>query len=203
LPGFVKIPHVLGLTRAPAAPSRRSDLDVCAIHEAHAGFVWLTLQRLGIRDADVEDMLQEVFVVVHRKLQTFDGTSRMTTWLFGICMRVASAYRRRAYVRRERAVADVPESASDAGRGPEEVAEQRQAQARLAAVLDEMDLEKRAVFVMFEIDEIPCEEIATIMGVPVGTVHSRLFTARKAFRASLARLEAREASAARMRRGGR
>ncbi len=101
-------------------------------------------------------------------------------------------------------MAEVPET-STSDDGPEEAAQHRQAQARLAEVLDSMDLEKRAVFVMFEIDELPCEEIATMMGVPIGTVHSRLYSARKAFREALARLDARAASAsssARARKAG-
>lgn len=72
-------------------------LDVASIHESHADFVWCSLQRLGVRPADLEDALQEVFVVVHRKLSSFDGSSRLSTWLFGISMRVASAYRRKAH----------------------------------------------------------------------------------------------------------
>src|SRR6266571_3707710 len=76
--------------RQPAAVP----LDVGAIHEQYSDFVWLTLQR---------------FVVVHRRLDSFDASSRMTTWLFGICMRVAAAYRRRAFRRHEKPMADVPD----------------------------------------------------------------------------------------------
>ncbi|MGD0528021.1 MAG: sigma-70 family RNA polymerase sigma factor [Polyangiaceae bacterium] len=179
-----------------------SRLDVLSIHEEHADFVWRTLQRLGVRDADVEDQLQEVFVVVHHRLHTFDASARMTTWLFGICMRVASAYRRRAHRRREQIVADVPEEGLVDESGPEHEASAREARERLLGVLDLMDLEKRAIFVMFELDELPCDEIADVLGVPVGTVHSRLHAARKDFQAALARFSAREASRAALRRGG-
>jgi RNA polymerase sigma-70 factor (ECF subfamily) len=177
-------------------------LDVLSIHEEHADFVWRTLQRLGVRDADIEDQLQEVFVVVHHRLHTFDASARITTWLFGICMRVASAYRRRAHRRREQIVADVPEERLVDDGGPEREAAAREARERLLGVLDLMDLEKRAIFVMFELDEMPCDEIADVLGVPVGTVHSRLHAARKDFQAALARFSAREASRAAHRRGG-
>jgi RNA polymerase sigma-70 factor, ECF subfamily len=179
-----------------------SRLDVLSVHEEHADFVWRTLQRMGVRDPDVEDQLQEVFVVVHQRLHTFDGSSRMTTWLFGICMRVASSYRRRAHRRREQIVADVPEGGEPDEGGPEDAAIARQARARLLAILDLMDLEKRAIFVMFELDEMPCESIAEILGVPVGTVHSRLHAARKDFQAALKRFAAREQSRRALRRGG-
>jgi RNA polymerase sigma-70 factor (ECF subfamily) len=182
--------------REDAAP-----LDLLSIHEEHAPFVWLSLQRLGVRSADIEDLLQEVFIVVHKRLATFDGSARMTTWLFGICLRVAAAHRRRAYHRRESIVPAPADEARADSASPEDLASNRQAQARLAAILDSMELEKRAIFVMFELDELSCEEIAEILGVPLGTVYSRLHAARKAFGAAVARFEAREASRWTVRRG--
>jgi RNA polymerase sigma-70 factor (ECF subfamily) len=192
--GLSVMPANVGAKTAPAAET--PELDLLSIHAQHADFVWLTLQRLGVRDADVEDLLQEVFVVVHRRLHTFDGRSRMSSWLYGISVRVAAAHRRRAFQRREQ-IGGVPETA-DRAATPEEAVAARQAQARLRAVLDAMDLEKRALFVMFEIDEVPCETIADFLGVPVGTVYSRLHAARKDFEAALRRVEARASG----RRGG-
>jgi RNA polymerase sigma-70 factor (ECF subfamily) len=172
--------------RQPAA----LPLDVGAIHEQYSDFVWLTLQRFGVRDADAEDMLQEVFVVVHRRLDSFDVSGRMTTWLFGICMRVAAAYRRRAFRRHEKPMAEVPEQVAPEEQGPERAAATRQAQERLQAALDCMDLEKRAIFVMFELDEVPCDAIAEMLSIPIGTVYSRLHAARKDFQEALARVQA-------------
>ncbi len=177
-------------------------LDVLSIHEAHADFVWRSLQRMGVRDADLEDQMQEVFVVVHNRIGSFDGSSRMTTWLFGIALRVAAAYRRRSHRRHEQVVADVPEPALPAQDGPEDAAIAREARARLLEILDLMDLEKRAIFVMFELEELSCDAIAETLGVPVGTVHSRLNTARKDFQAALKRFSAREASRVTPRRAG-
>jgi RNA polymerase sigma-70 factor (ECF subfamily) len=184
---------------APAAEGTgaRISCDAAGLYAAHADFVWASLQRLGVRDADLEDVLQEVFVVVHQRLHTFDGSSKATTWIFGICMRVASAYRRRGFRRRETCVADPPEPApevdANAGASPEEDLAKAQSRRRLEELLDELDLDKRAVFVMFEIDELSCEEIAHLLGVPVGTVYSRLHAARKAFQRALVRMQARDA----------
>jgi RNA polymerase sigma-70 factor (ECF subfamily) len=185
------------------AGRKASGQDILSIHEEHADFVWRMLQRMGVRDADVEDQLQEVFVVVHHRLHTFDGSSRMTTWLYGICRRVAAGYRKKAHRRHEEVVADVPEVGPKDEGGPEDAAMTQQARARLLGILDLMDLEKRAIFVMFELDEVPCEAIAEILGVPLGTVHSRLHAARKDFQAALTRFTAREESRAAFRRGGR
>ncbi len=180
----------------PAARPQAQGLrpDVASIHARHAEFVWLTLQRLGVTEPDVEDLLQEVFVVVHRRLDSFDGSSRMTTWLFGICVRVVAGYRRRAFRRRERSVEQVPEQATAETESPESAMLDREARERLRAVLDLMDLEKRAIFVMFELDELSCEAIAEMLSVPTGTVYSRLHAARKAFQQALDRLRAGEAT---------
>lgn len=168
-------------------------LDVTAIHDEHADFVWATLQRLGVHDDDLEDVMQEVFLTVHRRLSSFDGTSQMTTWLFGISLRVVAAYRRRAYRRRERPVQEMPfELTTLPSHGPDQQLDQRQAHAVLRSLLDELDLDKRAVFVMFELEEMSCDQIAQTLGIPTGTVYSRLHTARKAFEAALARYRSRE-----------
>lgn len=170
---------------------RSHPATVTEVHEAHADFVWRSLQRLGVRSGDLDDLVQEVFLVVHRRLSEFAGNARMTTWLFAICMRVASAHRQRAWVRRE---VSTPEGdfdlAEEDAHTQEDALIAQQARARLEFLLDALDLEKRAVFVMFEIDDLSCEEIAEVMGVPVGTVYSRLSAARKAFQAALVRLQA-------------
>jgi RNA polymerase sigma-70 factor (ECF subfamily) len=178
-----------------SAAVRRSDPadeipDLSAIYGQRAEFVWLTLQRLGVRDADLEDLAHDVFLIAHRKLRLFDGTSRVTTWLFGICLRVAANYRRRAHVRLERPMggAETYEGIPDS-REPEELLGMREARTRLATVLNRMDLTKRAVFTMFEVEGLSCAEIAGQIGVPVGTVYSRLHAARRAFAQALASTE--------------
>lgn len=178
------------VARAPSIVA--TDRDVATIYETHAGFVWASLQRLGVRDADLEDVVQEVFVVVHQRKHTFDGSAKMTTWLFGISLRVASAYRRRGFRRKEIVVAEPPEPHAGESSSPEHDLAAAESRRRLHVLLDELDIEKRAVFVMFEIDEMSCEEIADILGVPVGTVYSRLHGARKAFQKALARMQSRD-----------
>jgi len=167
-------------------------LVVTRLYEAHADFVWRSLQRLGVRDGDLDDVLQEVFVVVHQRHHTFDGSSKLTTWLFGISLRVVSAYRRRGFRRKETCVAEPPEPTDRVSASPEQDLAAAESRRRLAELLDTLDLDRRAVFVMFEIDGLSCDEIAEVVGVPVGTVYSRLHAARKEFQKALARMQARE-----------
>src|SRR5262245_23258620 len=82
-------------------PAPATALDVRTIYREHGRFVWLSLQRLGIHPSDLDDIAQDVFMVVHRRLDTFDRRARVSTWLFGICMRVAANYRRRRRWTRE------------------------------------------------------------------------------------------------------
>lgn len=167
--------------------------DFSEIHATQVDFVFASLQRLGVREDDLEDLLQEVFIIVQQRLHTFDPSGSLEGWLFGICRNIASVHRRRAYVRHERPSAAPIDVHSAAGEpDPEEAAQRREAQARLDAILDELDADKRAVFVMFEIDELPCDAIAAALGIPLGTVYSRLHAARKAFEKALARHGARD-----------
>ncbi len=189
---------------APAAESHDSPaagpLDVRSVFDAHFDFVWRSLRRLGVREADVDDALQEVFVVVYRKRDEFEGRARLTTWLYGICFRVASDYHRRAHIRREHPTDEPLEGAAhDASSAADVRVNGAEARALLDEVLDGLDMEKRAVFVQYEIDELSVDEIATRIGVPVGTVYSRLKAARAAFDKSVARVRARLAHDARRR----
>lgn len=146
------------------------------IFDAHAPHVFRALRRLGVRDADTADGCQEVFVVVHRRLPDFDGTSSVRTWIYGIALRVAAQYRKRAYRRREELAEDVPETAvlpeQDGNVGHAELL------ARLEATLDKLDDDKRAVFILYELEELTMSEVAEIIGCPLQTAYSRLHAAR-------------------------
>ena len=175
-------------TDAAASDSHDQALDVATVYSRHADFVWKSLFRLGVRDADLEDVVQEVFIVVHRRIASYDGSARVTTWLFGIAMRVASAYHRRAYRRRERPADIDPGSlVAPLDSGPEQCAVDNQARGQLERILAHLDVEKRATFVLFEIDNMSCAEIAALTDVPIGTVYSRLHAARAVFTRELAR----------------
>jgi RNA polymerase sigma-70 factor (ECF subfamily) len=163
------------------------------VYDEHFRFVWRSLRRLGVPECDVADAVQDVFLVVHRRLGEFEGRSKVTTWLYGICYRVARDRRRLAHVRRRADDDDgqVDERADERA-DVAAAAERRQGLALLEGILDEMPIEQRAVFTLFELDGLGGEAIAEMLVIPVGTVYSRLRIAREQFRKSLSRLQARD-----------
>lgn len=161
-------------------------VDLESVYETCAGYVWVSLQRLGVRHADLEDLSHDVFLVAHKRFAEFSGTVKVNSWLFGICLRVAANYRRRARFRHELAGGAMTQedgvtALAPASARPDQQALQREAERRAQRILDDMDLAKRAVFVMFELEGLSCQDIATQLGVPVGTVYSRLHAARSFF----------------------
>jgi RNA polymerase sigma-70 factor (ECF subfamily) len=165
-----------------------------AIYDAHFNFVWRSLRRLGVREPDVTDLTQKVFLTAHMKLPEFEGRSSLSTWLFGICQRVASDYRRSAAIRREVATdaADLDAAAEHEDLSTKGEARQRASIAE--AILDKLPEPQRVVFVLFELEELSGDEIASLLNVPVGTVRSRLRLAREAFRREVKRLTAANAA---------
>jgi RNA polymerase sigma-70 factor (ECF subfamily) len=135
------------------------------------------LRHLGVPGADLQDQAQEVFLAVFRGLESFEGRSALRTWVYGICVRVASNYRRRAYVRRERSVSEPPEQAQE----PDQprALEESLGWPALRRLLDTLDPDKRDVFVLYELEELPMREVAEACGCPLQTAYSRLHAARR------------------------
>jgi RNA polymerase sigma-70 factor (ECF subfamily) len=152
-------------------------------------YVWRSLRRLGGRPADLEDLAHDVFVVVHKRLADYDESRPLRAWLFGIAFRVASDYRRRARFRAEVATGDV-EATSQAPRADDQLAAE-QDRALVIEALAALDLDRRAVFVLHDIDGVAAPAIADALAIPVNTVYSRLRIARERFAAAVRRLRAR------------
>jgi RNA polymerase sigma-70 factor (ECF subfamily) len=163
-----------------------------ALYDDHFRFVWRSLRRLGVRESDAQDAAQDVFLVVHRQLPEFEGRSKVTTWLFGICFRVAADRRKRAHVRRRAEGNDPLPDAPDERTDVAAEAERRQGLALLEVLLDELPLEQRAVFTLFELEGMTGDDIAETLEIPLGTVYSRLRLARAAFRRAAARVRAQD-----------
>jgi RNA polymerase sigma-70 factor (ECF subfamily) len=165
-----------------------SDLSFADIFRDHAPYLWRALLGLGVRQADVDDVCQEVWLVVHRRLREFDGRA-VRSWLYAICLRVASEYRRSARIRRELVVAEVPETVALPGQHTSLSA--REDWLALLRVLDELDEQKRNAFVLYEIEELSLREVAEIVGCPLQTAYSRVNAARSQVQARFASKEER------------
>lgn len=158
-----------------------SGADFPSIYQAEAGFVWNRLRRLGVPERDLEDKVQDVFIVAHRRLESYDRARPIRAWLAGISVRVALDHRRLAHQRREIA-ADVSETPAEE-RSPEASAAGNEARRAVLAALDELPPEQRAVFVLKELDGFSMPEIAELLDAPLNTLYSRLRLARERFAA--------------------
>jgi RNA polymerase sigma-70 factor (ECF subfamily) len=173
-----------------------TSLSFSEVYEFQFSFVWRCALRLGAPSAVIDDIVQETFIVVHRRLPEFEGRSSIKTWLFGIVANVVRAHRRVSRAKQPHTLqsgepVDI-ERVADAGEGPFEIATKAQAAAVLDRLLDELDEDKREVFVLAELEQMSAPEIALAIGLPVNTVYSRLRLARESFAAAAARHRARD-----------
>jgi RNA polymerase sigma-70 factor (ECF subfamily) len=150
-----------------------------ALFRAHAPFVATFLHRLGTPRHEIDDLVQEVFVIAHRKGGYVRGPAQPRSWLGAIAVRVAQGGRR-ARRRTELPNSPAVERLSTHADMLDRI-ETRRSVARVERALQRLSLEQRAAFVLFEIEGESCESIAAVWGVPVGTVYSRLHHARRRF----------------------
>jgi RNA polymerase sigma-70 factor (ECF subfamily) len=157
------------------------------LYQSHVDFVWRNLRRLGVRECDAEDRTQEVFVVAHRRFDEFEDRGHgPRAWLFQIVLRVASDARR--HRRRHPEEPDGGDSLAHAVvEAPQaEALARREALSKLDAALQTIDVGRRAVLLLHEIEEMTAPEIARVLDIPLNTVYSRLRVARSELEEALA-----------------
>lgn len=177
--------------RAPEEPT----LDAGTLFRRHAAFVANFLARLGVPRDALDDAVQDVFTVAHRRGGFRPGAAKPTTWLADIAVHLVSNRRRS----QRRAVAggrvqlpdDKVDRFGDGAPSQERNLEHRRSLERVQEALETLDAERRAVFVLYEMHGETCEDIAGGLGIPVGTVYSRLHHARRKFKKAHQRLVAR------------
>lgn len=158
------------------------------IYERYFDFVWRSVRRLGVPEAAADDVAQDVFLIIYRRLATFEGRASMTTWMFEIARRVVADYRRssaRRDARLARATngADLQKIADPNELGPLGAVLREEAARALSDVLDGMAEARRRVFVLAEIEGVRATEIARAFGENVNTIYSRIRAARREFEA--------------------
>lgn len=183
-PPRLQMPAVAhALETAPTERIERFERDVEVlsfeeVYTAHVAYVWRILRTFGVTEAQIEDAVQDAFVVVHRRLPEWEGRAQITTWLFAIARRVASAYRRKgAGAQRTETLEHEPEGPTDTFAAMSRA----QAAATVVSILEQMDEDKRIVFALVELEQLSVPEVARMLDINLNTAYSRLRLARHAF----------------------
>jgi RNA polymerase sigma-70 factor (ECF subfamily) len=170
--------------QAEFTPATEPSQRFTQLYEDNFAFVWRSARMLGMPADAVDDAVQDVFVVAHRRLADFEARSNPRTWLFAIAMRVVSDHRRsrrRRFRLLERALTmETPPSST-----PYEAAIGAEQRDMLLAALERLPDEQRAVFILAEVEEMSAPEISGALDVNVNTVYSRLRMARRAMASAL------------------
>jgi len=167
-----------------------------AIYESMVDYLWNVVCRMGVPQADAEDVVQEVFVTVYRRLGEFEGRAQLKTWVFSIAVHLVQHYfRTHARKPGDRASAkgtEIQALVDQQENGPVHAVERRERYDALDRVLGQLDEGKRLVFVLAELEQLTLVEIGEIVGANPNTVATRLRAARQAFEKALARFQTRE-----------
>jgi RNA polymerase sigma-70 factor (ECF subfamily) len=185
------------IVHSPERPALRSipgaataaGLDFPALFAEHFGYVWQTLRRLGVPVRDLDDVTHDVFLKVYHQLSQYESPRAIKPWLFGFAFRVAADYRRLSRNRRE-LLEPGDEPRDTAPSAVERLVFAERLELALAA-LQGVELERRAVFILHELDECSIPEVAETLGINVNTAYSRLRLAREDFAKAAKRLRSR------------
>jgi RNA polymerase sigma-70 factor (ECF subfamily) len=182
-------PSLLGPARPLEDPAPSQAISLRDLFAMYVSYVWNTLRRLGVHPSDLEDLTHDVFLQVNRHLGDYDPSRPVRPWLFGFAYRIASQDRRRARRRRETAIE--PDLMPHGDADPEELAAQAETRRTVIEALQGIGLQRRAVFVLYELDGVPISEIARSLEIGANTAYSRLRVARTEFAAAVQRIRAR------------
>jgi RNA polymerase sigma-70 factor (ECF subfamily) len=173
------------LRLVPSPPAGLSADEAClGAFQQELDYVFRTLRRLGPAPSEVEDLAQEVFLALRGAWDQYDADRPLRPYLLGISFRIASAYQRK----RSREVSFGIVEVGDAGPGPDDTLQSKQARALVLAALERIPLPRRAVLVMHDIDDIPVGQVAAALDIPLFTVYSRLRKARRELESAVRRL---------------
>jgi len=177
---------------ARAAAARNAGLEFASVYNDWFHEVERWVRALGAPDADREDLAQEVFIVVRRKMNTFDGRN-LAGWLYAITRLTVKDHGRRAWMRHLfKRRAPMPEDAASPADTPAMALERQEERRLLQQILSRMNPARRETFALFELSGYSGEEIAALQEIPLNTVWTRLHYARKEFMTAVEALRQRE-----------
>jgi RNA polymerase sigma-70 factor (ECF subfamily) len=168
----------------PASTEGELGSQFSEIYAKHFDFVWRSVRMMGVGSDAADDVVQDVFIVAHRRLADFEARASLRTWLFAIARRVVSA-QRRSVRRRFRLLARVSSADREIMSTPLDEVVRSESQQEFLVALAELPEEQRIVFSLTELEEMSAPEIASALGLNVNTVYSRLRIARRALAARL------------------
>jgi RNA polymerase sigma-70 factor (ECF subfamily) len=171
----------------------QKDTEFRALFEREFGYVMNTVRRLGVREADLEDLVHDVFLTFHKRQADYDTSRPLRPWLFGIAYRVVSDHRRLARNRNE-FLGKGDEEKVDSSRGAEELVSAGQDRDLVLQALQTIPEDRRAVFLLHDLDGTSMPEIAAVLEIPLNTGYSKLRLARRDFRAAVLHLRGEKAS---------
>ena len=164
--------------------------DFETVYRQHFRFVWNSARRLGIGIDAIDDVVQEVFIVIHRKIHAVENPDALRAWIYGIVRRTASSHRRKVRPG-HLSTSGQPELEYllEDARTPFDDAQKKADLQLLSRILSEMKEIKREIFTLVEIEEMQVNEAAAALDIPVNTAHSRLRLAREDFQKALEQWE--------------
>jgi RNA polymerase sigma-70 factor, ECF subfamily len=174
-------------------PDRSGDIPTFrSVYEKYFDFVWTCARRLGVQMDAIDDVVQEIFIVVHARLRTLEQPASLRSWLYGVVRRTVSTYHRGRHVRSAREFSEptVDDSASPMQPSPLDLAVLNDELKLLWRLLNELDARKREVLILAELEEMTMPEIAEAIGIPLNTAYSRLRAARQDFNQAFLRYRA-------------
>lgn len=166
--------------------ARDPNVELSEVYRQNVRFAWRLVVNMGVRPDDAADVVQEVFIIVHRRLGEVVLNSSVRAWIYGICARCCANYRRRAFTRREQLFSEPPDRSAEDQRTTDDN-ERVSARLDLERVLGTLDEQQRAVFLLYEVEELSMPEVSEALAIPLSTAYSRLHAARTAFRRELLR----------------
>jgi len=186
-------PQVEVMGAAPATTNSTNPpqpLAFADLFEQEFDYVWFTLRRLGVPERDLEDVAHDVFIQVHRRLDEYDPGRPIRPWLFAFAYRLASDYRRLARHRIE--TLEERADTVDPALSPADHLIAKQTLELSWRALQKLEIDRRAVFLLHEVEGLSIPELSELLHIPVNTAYSRLRLAREQFAKALHRLRARQ-----------
>jgi RNA polymerase sigma-70 factor, ECF subfamily len=184
-------------SKRPGGPTPKSTevSSFDSIYRQYFDFVWASARRLGIGEESIDDVVQEVFIVIHARVHTLEQPDALRSWIYGVVRRTASGHRRTQRSTTSNITFNTEVEAASLRPTPSDLAEQSDKVRLLYSLLDELEATRREVFMLVELDELSVPEAAELLQIPLNTAYSRLRLARQDFEAAHSRRTARRQTA--------